>query len=64
MRTAISDALGIEIPIVQAPIQGPIGDPTALALPAAVCNAGGLGVLPLWRAETDTLRARIATLSF
>ena len=51
-----------ELPIVQAPIQGPIGDPTALALPAAVCNAGGLGVLPLWRAEIDTLRARIRDL--
>ena len=62
MRTAISDALGVEIPIVQAPIQGPIGDPAALALPAAVCNAGGLGVLPLWRAEIEVLRARIRDL--
>jgi len=62
MRTAICDALGIELPIVQAPIQGPIGDPAALALPAAVCGAGGLGTISLWRAETDTLRARIRDL--
>ncbi len=62
MRASISDALGIEIPIVQAPIQGPIGDPAALALPAAVCNAGGLGTVSLWRAETETVRARIRDL--
>ena len=28
-------------------------------LTAAVCNAGGLGTIPLWRADVETLRAQI-----
>ena len=44
--------LGIEIPIIQAPMGGAV--PVALA--AAVSDAGALGTLPLWRAEDETLR--------
>jgi len=44
--------LGIEIPIVQAPMGGAV--PAGFA--AAVSNAGALGTLPLWRADRETLR--------
>jgi len=52
MRTALCERLGIELPIIQAPMGGVAGP----ALAAAVSNAGGLGSLPLWRAEIDALR--------
>jgi len=44
--------LGIEIPIIQAPMGGAV--PVRLA--AAVSDAGALGTLPLWRADDETLR--------
>jgi NAD(P)H-dependent flavin oxidoreductase YrpB (nitropropane dioxygenase family) len=44
--------LGIEIPIVQAPMGGAV--PVGLA--TAVSNAGGLGTLPLWRSSPETVR--------
>ena len=43
MRTPVCDLLGIEQPIVLAPMGGAVGPPLA----AAVSNAGGLGLLPL-----------------
>src|SRR6516225_8379764 len=43
MRTLVCETLGIELPIVQAPMGGAVGP----ALAAAVSNAGGLGMLPL-----------------
>lgn len=55
MRTALCDTLGIDIPIIQAPL-GPLAGPR---LAAAVCNAGGLGTLHLWRADIETLRGQI-----
>ena len=55
MRTALCDMLGIEIPIVLAPMGGAVG----AQLAAAVCNAGGLGTIPLWRADTDALRNQV-----
>jgi nitronate monooxygenase len=55
MRTALCDRLGIEVPIIQAPMGGAVGPPLA----AAVSNAGGLGMLALWRADADTLRRQI-----
>ena len=55
MRTALCDMLGIEIPIVLAPMGGAVG----AQLVAAVCNAGGLGTIPLWRADTDALRKQV-----
>ncbi len=57
MKTAISELLGIEIPIIQAPMGGAAGPDLA----AAVSNAGGLGTLPLWRADHETLRHQIRT---
>jgi nitronate monooxygenase len=47
MRTPLCDLLGIEVPVVLAPMGGAV---TPL-LSAAVSNAGGLGMLPLtWTA--------------
>lgn len=48
--------LGIDVPIVQAPMGGAVGPQLA----AAVSNAGGLGTLPLWYREIPELR-RIVT---
>jgi nitronate monooxygenase len=45
MRTPLCDLLGIEQPIVLAPMGGAVGP----RLAAAVSNAGGLGLLPLTR---------------
>ena len=55
MKTALCDRLGIELPIIQAPMGGAVGPNLA----AAVSNAGGLGMLVLWRADTDTIRRQI-----
>ena len=55
MRTILCDRLGIEIPIIQAPMGGAVGP----HLTAAVCNAGGLGTIPLWGEDIPTLRQRI-----
>ncbi|MFL6826976.1 MAG: NAD(P)H-dependent flavin oxidoreductase [Bradyrhizobium sp.] len=55
MKTPLCTRLGIELPIVQAPMGGAAGP----ALAAAVCNAGGLGMLVLWRADADTMRRQI-----
>ena len=55
MKTAICDLFGIEIPIVLAPMGIAVGP----KLTAAVCNAGGLGAIPLWRADNATLRGQI-----
>jgi nitronate monooxygenase len=52
MRTKLCTLLGVEIPIVQAPMGGAV--PVQLA--AAVSNAGALGTLPLWRGKVETLR--------
>lgn len=51
IRTKLCNQLGLDVPIVQAPIGG-ISTP---ALVAAVSNAGGLGLLSLtWRTEDET----------
>ena len=55
MKTVLCDLLGIELPIIQAPMGGAAGP----ALAAAVSNAGGLGMLPLWRADAETMRQQI-----
>ena len=56
--TALCERLGIEIPIVQAPMGGAVGP----ALAAAVSNAGGLGTLALWGADIETLRRQVREL--
>src|SRR5580704_10862796 len=55
MQTALCKCLGIELPIIQAPMGGAVGPPLA----AAVSNAGGLGMLVLWRADLATVRQQI-----
>jgi len=55
MKTMLCDRLGINIPIIQAPMGGAVGP----SLAAAVCNAGGLGMLVLWRADAATIRNQI-----
>ncbi|MFC3958137.1 NAD(P)H-dependent flavin oxidoreductase [Halovivax cerinus] len=53
METALTEELGIEAPIVQAPI----GSATTPALAAAVSNEGGLGHLAVtWRDHDETRR--------
>lgn len=59
MKTTLCDLLGIEIPIVLAPIIAPVGAPAGPRLAAAVSEAGGLGTMALWLAEIDVLRARV-----
>ena len=56
METAFTHLIGIEVPIVQAPI----GTLTNPRLAAAVSNAGGLGMLALGGAEPDHLRRVVA----
>lgn len=55
MHTAICDLLGIEAPIVQAPM----GGASCPALAAAVSNAGGLGMLALSWDSVDGVRDAI-----
>ena len=50
MRTDLCDLIGIELPIIQAPM----GSASCPALAAAVSNAGGLGMLALsWTKPSD-----------
>lgn len=56
LRTHLCDLLGIEVPIVQAPM-GPV---TSAELVAAVCNAGGLGSLGGVERSAEQLRLEIA----
>ncbi len=58
MQTEFSRMLGIDVPIVQAPMGGVVGP----RLAAAVCNAGGLGTLPLSAAEVDLVRRELRRL--
>ena len=55
MKTDVCERLGIDLPIILAPMGSAVGPELA----AAVSNAGGLGILPLWSADLDTLRASI-----
>jgi nitronate monooxygenase len=55
MITAGCERLGIEVPIIQAPMGGVVGP----ALAAAVSNAGGLGTLALWGADIQALRQQV-----
>jgi nitronate monooxygenase len=57
MRTALTDLLGIELPILLSPMAG---GPVTPALAAAVSNAGGLGALGLGYTAPDAIRRQIA----
>jgi nitronate monooxygenase len=50
--------VGVDLPIIQAPMAGVQGS----ALAVAVCNAGGLGSLPCALLGPDALRAELATI--
>jgi len=50
--------LGIELPIIQAPMAGVQGS----ALAVAVCNAGGLGSLPAAMFSLETLRQELTAI--
>jgi len=55
MKAELCRKLGIEVPIIQAPLGGAVTPELA----AAVSNAGALGTLPLWSADNETLRGQI-----
>ena len=59
LQTAFTALMGIELPLIQAPMAGVQG--SALAL--AVCHAGGLGSLPCAMLSPETLRAELETIS-
>src|ERR1700757_1212071 len=55
MKTTLCTRVGIEVPIIQAPMRVAVGP----ALASAVSNAGGLGMLALWRFDAETMRKQI-----
>ena len=54
----LQNLLGIELPIVQAPMAGVQGS----ALAVAVSNAGGLGSLPCAMLSLDAMRNELAAI--
>jgi len=56
--TRILDLLGIELPIIQAPMAGA----TTSAMVIAACNAGGLGSMPAAMLSIDQLREELKTI--
>src|SRR3954464_12377769 len=54
----LQNLLGIELPLVQAPMAGVQGS----ALAIAVSNAGGLGSLPCALLSVDAMRAALAAI--
>ena len=58
MRLALCELLGIELPIVQAPMAGAQGS----ALAIAVCKAGALGSLPCAMLSAETVREEVARM--
>jgi nitronate monooxygenase len=58
MRLALCELLGIELPIVQAPMAGVQGS----ALAIAVCKAGALGSLPCAMSSAETVREEVARI--
>ena len=59
LHTPLCDLLGIWYPIIQAPMAGGWTTPE---LVAAVCNAGGLGVLAGARISPDKLREDVRAI--
>ncbi len=54
----LQELLGIELPIIQAPMAGAQG----AALAVAVANAGGLGSLPCAMLTPDSMRGELAAI--
>jgi nitronate monooxygenase len=59
MSTTTQRLLGIDLPIIQAPMAGSQGS----ALTIAVSNAGGLGSLPAAALSLDALRAELSAIT-
>jgi NAD(P)H-dependent flavin oxidoreductase YrpB (nitropropane dioxygenase family) len=59
VRTALTELLGIETPIVLAPMGGAVTP----VLAAAISNAGGLGTLPLSHSAPDEIRSSVAEVT-
>lgn len=59
MATTLQKMLGLEVPIIQAPMAGSQGS----ALAIAVCKAGGLGSLPCAMLSLETLRQELAAIA-
>lgn len=59
MQNDLCNLLGIEKPILSAPMGGAAGPD----LVAAVCNAGGYGVIPLWGKPVDQVVSGIAQVA-
>src|SRR5947208_7421828 len=57
--TSLQTLLGIDLPIVQAPMAGVQGS----ALAIAVCNAGGLGSLPCAMLDLDAVRKELTAVA-
>src|SRR5262249_26840716 len=49
LQTQLTKLLGLKIPVLQAPMGGVAGP----GLVEAVCNAGALGMLPIWPLPVD-----------
>lgn len=58
MRTRVTDLLGIEIPIVQAPM----GFIARAQLASAVSNAGGMGIIEMSSGQLDVIKGEIAKM--
>lgn len=58
MVKRLQDLLGIELPVIQAPMAGVQGS----ALAIAVSNAGGLGSLPCATLDSDSIRQEITAI--
>jgi len=58
VTTALCDRLGVQLPIIQAPMAGSQGS----ALAIAVSNAGGVGSLPCALLDLDALRRELAAI--
>ena len=56
---SLQQLLGIDLPLLQAPMAGVQGS----ALAIAVCEAGGLGALPCAMLTPDTIRAEVAAIA-
>ncbi len=56
--SALARTLGVELPVIQAPMAGVQTGPLAVA----VCNAGGLGSLPCAMLDPVAIRREVATV--
>ncbi|MGZ4689944.1 MAG: nitronate monooxygenase, partial [Acidimicrobiia bacterium] len=58
MQTRVTEQLGIEIPIIQAPM----GFIARAQLASAVSNAGGMGIVETSSGQLDEVRVEIAKM--